>query len=202
MQQCAGCTTEFADDLQNCPVCGAALEEVTPRRCARCGERYAGSEACPVCGALPEPVSCELHPDREARELCVVCGRALCAECRHGQGRIALCADHGEVRVMDGWAQVYSATSDVEAQLLRDNLRAEGVEAQIFSQRDRAFSVDLGELSIVRLLVPVWEYERALQIIREHTDTAGEVVFACPVCGEAFDPGAAECSSCGTPLAS
>lgn len=202
MQQCVGCSTEFADDLLTCPVCGTAVEDVAPRRCARCGERYAGSDACPVCGALPEPVRCDLHPDREAPELCVVCGRALCAECRQGQGRVALCPGHGEVRVMDGWAQVYSATSDVEAQLLRDNLRAEGVDAQIFSQRDRAFSVDLGELSIVRLLVPVWEYERALQIIREHMDTAGEVVFACPVCGEAFDPGAAECSSCGTPLTS
>mgnify|MGYP006202518793 CR=1 FL=1 len=47
-------------------------------------------------------------------------------------------------------------------------LRAEGIDAQTYSQRDRIFSVDLGELSIVRLLVPVWEYERALQVIREH----------------------------------
>jgi hypothetical protein len=96
---------------------------------------------------------------------------------------------------------VYSATSDFEAQLLRENLRAEGIDAQTFSQRDRTFSVDLGELSIVRLLVPVWEYERALQVIRDHMDTAGEVVFACPACGEAFDPGARECTSCGAPLA-
>ena len=101
---------------------------------------------------------------------------------------------------MEGWAQVYHASSDVEAQLLRDNLRAEGIDAQIFSQRDRAFSVDLGELSIVRLLVPAWDHERGLGIIREHMDSAGEVVFACPACGEAFDPGAVECGRCGTVL--
>ena len=131
----------------------------------------------------------------------MVCGRALCEECRGREGRIALCADHAGVTVIEGWAQVYSATSNFEAQLLRENLKAEGIDAQIYSQRDSAFSVDLGELSIVRLLVPVWEYEHALGVIREHMDTAGEVVFACPACGEAFDPGARECTGCGGPLA-
>jgi predicted RNA-binding Zn-ribbon protein involved in translation (DUF1610 family) len=38
-------------------------------------------------------------------------------------------------------------------------------------------------------------------VIREHMDTAGEVVFACPSCGEAFDPGARECTGCGASLA-
>lgn len=201
MQHCGVCNAEFPDELTHCPSCGTAVEEAPTRVCARCGEDYAGSDSCPACGALRETVSCATHPDRAAKDRCVVCGRPLCQACRAVEGRAALCAEHAQVRVMDGWAQVYSATSDVEAQLLRDNLRAEGIEAQVFSQRDRAFSVDLGELSIVRLLVPVWEYDRALQIIREHMDTAGEVVFACPSCGEAFDPGATECGSCGAPLA-
>lgn len=200
-QQCASCEAEFDDELDRCPSCGTAVDEGPVHVCPRCEEKYRGADACPACGTLREPVPCQLHADREARERCVVCGRALCEECRMSEGRAALCAAHADVRVMEGWAQVYSATTDFEAQLLRDNLRAEGIDAQIFSQRDRAFSVDLGELSIVRLLVPVWEYERALQVIREHMDTAGEVVFACPACGEAFDPGARECTSCGAPLA-
>lgn len=201
MQQCAACDAEFADELAECPSCGAAPEAGPEYVCARCGEEYTGTDGCPVCGTLRQPVACERHPERMAEERCVVCGRPLCEECRAGDGRPALCFDHADVRVMDGWAQVYSATSDFEAQLLRDNLRAEGIEAQMFSQRDRAFSVDLGELSIVRLLVPVWEYEHALATIRAHMDTAGEVVFACPACGEAYDPGARECGACGAPLA-
>lgn len=201
MPQCATCNAELAEDAAACPTCGAGSDEGPARVCSRCGEDFRGSDACPACGNLEEPTSCERHPDREAKDRCVVCGRALCAECRAAEGRAALCDEHATVRVMEGWAQVYSATSDFEAQLLRDNIRAEGIDAQIFSQRDRAFSVDLGELSIVRLLVPVWEYERALKVIQEHMDTAGEVVFACPACGEAFDPGARECTSCGAPLA-
>lgn len=210
MQQCVQCDADFSDGLEHCPECGAAApqgdeyEESGERDvfvCARCEEAFTGSDACPACGTLREKVACELHPEREAVGRCVVCARAVCEACAGDTGRAVRCDEHADVRVIEGWAQVYSATSDVEAQLLRDNLRAEGIDAQIFSQRDRAFSVDLGELSIVRLLVPVWEYERGLTVIRDHMDSDGEVAFACPACGEAFDPGAEVCSRCGTALA-
>ena len=112
-----------------------------------------------------------------------------------------LCKDHGGTTVIQGWAQVYSTASEFDAQLLRDNLLAEGVEAQIFSQRDNMISVDLGDLSIVRVLVPVWEHQHAYRVIREHMDSDGEVSFACPACGEAYDPGSQACSSCGGTLA-
>jgi predicted RNA-binding Zn-ribbon protein involved in translation (DUF1610 family) len=32
-------------------------------------------------------------------------------------------------------------------------------------------------------------------------DTEGEVVFACPSCGEVYEPGAESCTSCGAQLA-
>lgn len=197
MLNCPTCGTEIAEETANCPSCAAAGQV---NHCARCDEDYSGSDACPSCGALNEATTCDEHPDREARGRCVICGRAVCEQCRDDEQRAYLCADHDGVVVIEGWAQVYSTTSEFEAQLVRENLRAEGMEAQIFSQRDRVFSVDLGELSIVRLLVPVWEYERALQVIRSHMDTEGEVVFACPSCGEAYDPGARECTSCGAAL--
>jgi hypothetical protein len=199
MQHCPICGTDFPDEMAECPTCGG--QEGPVHRCAKCGEEYQGSDACPACGALREPVPCQVHPERRAHDRCVACGQALCEECRGSDGRAALCPEHAGLLVIEGWAQVYSATSDFEAQLLRENLRAEGIDAQIYSQRDSAFSVDLGELSIVRLLVPVWEYDHAVGVIREHMDTAGEVVFACPACGEAFDPGARECTGCGAALA-
>jgi hypothetical protein len=99
--------------------------------------------------------------------------------------------------VIEGWAQVYSTTREFEAHLLRDNLRAEGIPSQIFSQRDSILSFDLGELSIVRLMVPVPDYARAVQALRSRMDREGEVVFACPACGEAYEPGQAECTACG-----
>lgn len=111
-----------------------------------------------------------------------------------------LCESHSSVVVIQGWAQIYSTTREFEAQLLRENLTAEGLDARTFSQKDNMLSVDLGELSIVRLLVPAWEYDRALEVIRTHMDTAGEVTFACPSCGEAYEPGAESCTECGESL--
>jgi hypothetical protein len=198
MQRCPTCEQEFADEMEECPVCAGDDGEVF--RCARCEENFRGSEACPACGLLRAEAPCELHPDRMAQGRCVACGRVLCNECA-AVGRPAfLCEDHRSIMVIEGWTQVYSTHSEFEAQLVRENLRAEGMDAQIFSQRDRIFSVDLGELSIVRILVPAIDYARALGTIREHMDTDGEVVFACPACGEAFDPGASECTACGASL--
>ena len=171
-------------------------------RCSECGTEYDDElDACPACGnAGAAAFSCKRHPDRSATGRCVVCGSALCADCNRGDGRAALCENDAGVTVIHGWAQIYSTTSEFEAQLLRENLLAEGIETRVFSQKDNMLSVDLGELSIVRLLVPVWEYEQAQELISQHMDARGEVSFACPACGEAYDPGATACASCGNEL--
>ena len=69
---------------------------------------------------------------------------------------------------------MYSTTGEFEAQLVRDNLQAEGIDAQIFSQRDNIFAVEVGELSIVRILVPVWQYASARAALEEHAEPEGE----------------------------
>lgn len=168
--------------------------------CRRCGERTAGDDACLCCGLARTDFPCESHPDEPAVGRCVICNRPLCEECQSGDGRTALCGRHSDVVVIQGWAQVYSTTREFTAALLVDNLEIEGIDARIFSQRDNMFSVDVGELSIVRLLVPAWEYTSALKIIRDHMNEQGEVIFACPECGEAYEPGAASCEKCGNPL--
>ena len=199
MQRCPTCETEYDETLSECPECAESEAEVY--HCPRCGEDYRGGRGCPACGALREPVPCALHPDRSAQGQCVACGNAVCEGCAASSQVAFLCQEHRAVRMTEGWAEVYTTTSEFEAQLLRDNLRAEGIDAQIYSQRDRIFSVDLGELSIVRLLVPVWSYLDAMEVIRSHMDTGGEVAFACPACGEAFEPGTSQCQACGGVLA-
>jgi ribosome biogenesis GTPase A len=79
----------------------------------------------------------------------VICGRPLCRDCNRSEGRAYRCSDHSGVTVIQGWAQIYSTASEFEAGLLRENLRAEGIETRVFSQKDNMLSVDLGELSIV-----------------------------------------------------
>ncbi|MDP9347800.1 MAG: DUF2007 domain-containing protein [Gemmatimonadota bacterium] len=175
--------------------------EVMTYRCARCETEYEGTGACPACGLLRDPEACEAHPQESARGRCVICGRTVCEGCQECGTDPYLCAQHAAIPIIQGWAQVYTTSDEFEMQLLRDNLQAEGVDAQIYSQKSHTYPVDMGDLAVVRLMVPVWEYERAQEVVRGHMDTEGEVLFACPNCGEAYEAGAAVCGNCGSPLA-
>ncbi|MBI4545421.1 MAG: DUF2007 domain-containing protein [Gemmatimonadetes bacterium] len=156
---------------------------------------------CPLCGALLEPARCERHPRREARGQCVVCGTPVCELCQGVGGGPHLCPDHESVAVVDGWAQVYTTNDDIEAELIRENLQAEGIQAQVLSQKDHfSFTVALGGLSPVSVLVPADEYGEAQRLIRGHMDARGGVAFACPSCGEAYERGDDICAACGTRL--
>jgi hypothetical protein len=105
------------------------------------------------------------------------------------------------VPLISGWAQVYSAGDDVDAELIRENLNADGIESRVLSQRDHnVFAVGVGELNQVRVLVPAYDYEVARDLIDEHTGREGEVTFACPNCGEPYEPDQSTCSECGAPL--
>jgi hypothetical protein len=167
--------------------------------CERCGTEYAEGDSCPACGSLRAAIPSDDDPSRPAHSRCVLCGRAISEELENGEP--ARCLEHRGVPLIEGFAQVYTNNNAFAAQLLVDNLRAEGLDAALYSQADRSFPMDLGELSIARVLVPAFQYQQALELVREYMDTEGEVVFACPSCGEVYEPGQETCSSCGAALA-
>jgi hypothetical protein len=171
-------------------------------RCPRCDQEVPAAEAaCVACGHLHrDGTACARHADRRAHGVCVLCGVAVCDECDSGHSPHFACPDHGAVPVVEGWAQVYSTSDTFEAELIKENLQAEGLDAAVLSQKDQSFSVELGDLSPVRILVPAYEYLDAARLLEAHMDTAGEVAFACPVCGEAFEEGATACAACGASL--
>lgn len=168
--------------------------------CPRCGAEYTGGDACPSCGLLQAPVPCDDDPSRNAAFRCVLCGRTVCGGDPAGK-RAALCDLHAHVPIIEGWAQVYTTGDSLEADLIVQNLQAEGIDAQVYSQKDdHAFPVDIGELSIVRVLAPVWEFGEAMDLVQSYTSSDGEVAFACPNCGEVYEAGATQCASCGASL--
>jgi predicted RNA-binding Zn-ribbon protein involved in translation (DUF1610 family) len=170
--------------------------------CAQCEQAFDITEpACPACGQLQISTTCARHPDRGADGECVICGSAVCDECDESEAVHYSCPAHRDVAVIEGWAEVYSTSDDMEASLIRDNLQAEGIDAEVLSQKDRSFAVDMGDLSPVRILVPAYEYVDALELISDHMDSAGEVAFACPNCGEAYEGGDRTCRNCGAALA-
>jgi hypothetical protein len=108
----------------------------------------------------------------------VVCGLALCDEDNRGGSTHFLCDTHATVPVEQGWAQVYSTADDLQAELIRKNLVAEGLDARVLSQKDHSsLPVNLGDLSPVRVLVPAFSYTEATRDITQHMDNAGEVQF-------------------------
>lgn len=201
MTECPECRAPVAQGHASCPSCGANLREET-RRCERCGETIAAdAEACPACGHFHVPASCDRHADRTAEGRCALCGRALCKECDRGHRPYHLCEEHAGVAVIEGWAEVVSVPDEVEARLIEENIRAEGIEARILDQKDHsAFPVEFGDLARVRVLVPTYAYGEAERVLAAHRDAAGEVTFGCPNCGEPYEEGEQVCAACGEAL--
>lgn len=201
MTECPECGALVAEGHASCPTCGHDLLERT-RQCDHCGETIAAdSETCPACGHLRTPTSCERHPDREAPGRCALCGTAVCEECDTGTRRYHRCQEHGDVQIIEGWAEVLSVPAEVEARLIEENLRAENIDARVLSQKDHfAIPVEFGDLARVRVLVPTFSYKEAERVIAGHRDAMGEVSFGCPNCGEPFEEGDRVCSACGEAL--
>lgn len=198
MPVCAECGATLASAAEPCAHCGgSAADSFT---CEHCGTEAGGAAACPRCGVLRAEQPCDAHPERTTARSCVVCGRAVCDECAVSGRDPTRCAEHDGVPMIEGWAQVYTTASEIEARLVAENLESEGIDAQVYAQNDRIFPVDLGELSMVRVLVPAWEYAQALESIRGHMDVRGEVAFACRECGAPTEPGAVQCAACGAQL--
>jgi RNA polymerase subunit RPABC4/transcription elongation factor Spt4 len=201
MNECPECGTQLSEGLATCPGCGHAVGDRT-RKCGHCKETISADAAvCPACGHRLEPGRCARHPDRSAPGDCALCGASLCEECDHGGRNYHLCEEHAEVPVIEGWAQVLAVPDDVEARLIEENLRAEGIDSRLLSQKDHfALPVEFGDLARVRVLVPTYAYGEANRVIAAHSDAAGEVSFGCPNCGEPYDEGDKVCGACGEAL--
>ncbi len=205
MATCPECGADVPEGADVCAACGAQLQEgeVEGRECPNCENVVpADAEACPACGHLQHATTCATHADRTAAGTCVICGKALCEQCDHGDGPEYICEEHSVVPITEGWAQVYTTGDDVEADLIRDNLLAEGIDSQVLSQKDHfSFTMDIGDLAQVRVLVPAFEYEEAMRVLQAHADPTRQVGMACPACGAPYEAGDATCGACGEPLA-
>ena len=156
--------------------------------CARCGQAFdSGENGCPACGRLQNAATCERHHHLTAEGQCVICGSPVCDACTDRTAVHYSCPEHREIPIIEGWAQVYTTSDDVEAGLIRDNLQSEGIDAAVLSQKDQSFAVDMGDLSPVRVLVPAFEYREAFAILQDRMDPSGEVAFACAFCGEPLE---------------
>lgn len=66
---------------------------------------------------------------------------------------------------IDGWITVYKCGKDYEAELVRDRLIDAGLSAVVLTHRDRAFNLNIGDLSTVRVLVSPSQEEAATRLL-------------------------------------
>ncbi|MCX8010675.1 MAG: DUF2007 domain-containing protein [Ignavibacteria bacterium] len=62
------------------------------------------------------------------------------------------------------WQIVFSASSNIEAEMVKTKLESADIECVILNQKDRSFQLD-GDLGIIKVLVPKDSVSEALQII-------------------------------------
>ncbi len=67
----------------------------------------------------------------------------------------------------EGWVSVFRSSTDYEADMVRDRLDSAGIPAAVFTQRDHAFSLTVGKLAQVYVLVPPEYQSQAEDILQE-----------------------------------
>lgn len=148
--------------------------------CSQCsGDVTADSDFCPHCGLLLEAAGvqqCEMHPDKDARGVCIICHSLVCRRCsKRVMGRM-FCSDHKEVEVVQDWANAFESTETHEADLARSILESCGVSVQLQNAQSIGFIWGAGSESAisrsqinkpVKVFVPIPDYLRALQQLAE-----------------------------------
>lgn len=67
----------------------------------------------------------------------------------------------------EGWVSVFNTSTDYEADMVRDRLDSAGIPAAVFTQRDHAFNLSVGELARVYVLVPASHLAAAEGVLAE-----------------------------------
>jgi len=81
-------------------------------------------------------------------------------------------------RNVEGWVVVFSTGTDYEADLVRDRLDDSGLDAVILTHRDHAFNLNVGKLSVVRVLVAPHQEADALAVLEAPPFTDEELAAA------------------------
>lgn len=78
--------------------------------------------------------------------------------------------DPPEPTRFSGWSCILERGTELEAQMQANFLRSRGVPVHVFSKRDTAYSLTIGEMSSVYVYVPEEFEKKALNLLRELED--------------------------------
>ena len=98
-------------------------------------------------------------------------GITVCPDC--GTNLIPLEEFNGNLLHPKDWVIIYSCTDNLEADMLKSNLKGANIESLILNQSDSSFPVG-GDLSVVKLLVKKTDAPDALAIIEDINNKQAE----------------------------
>lgn len=151
--------------------------------CKRCeNEIEESSEFCNYCGALfLENTTCEVHSDKEAKGVCIICQLPYCENCGAESNNIFLCEAHGEYEIFEGMVRVYGSPDTLEVNFAKSCLEKESLHPMVYSRKATTISLGGPDYSLfrsggdyrthlineIKLLVPSTEVLTAEKILRE-----------------------------------
>jgi len=73
----------------------------------------------------------------------------------------------------EDWVLVYTSFSEIDVDMLKENLESAGIAASVLSQKDSSFPAP-GDLSVVKLMVKKSDVQSALEFIQEVKTTESD----------------------------
>lgn len=93
---------------------------------------------------------------------------------------------------LEGWVPVFEASTDYEADIVRDRLDSEGISAVVFTQRDHVFNLNVGDLARTAVLVAPEQADAARAFLATQTVSDAELeeaaMSADPISPDAHTP--------------
>jgi len=92
-------------------------------------------------------------------------GIVICPDCNTPLVDATELNNYSELSEED-WVLVYTSFSEIEANMLKENLKSAGIAASVLSQKDSSFPTP-GDLSTIKLFVKKADVPEALEFIQE-----------------------------------
>ncbi len=182
MPYCPECGAEYVKSATICPDCKLELTVGEPNYCFNCEEMLVKkADFCPHCGYLQvdlleddEEIMCEKHNSVEAVGICIICSKPICGDCAVERNSKLFCDNDEHIKMAEDWVVVFTTNTEYEAAMIKANLEGGGMPCLIFSQRDHAYFITIGDMAVVNVMVPKERLDEAQAYLKKMDLFSGE----------------------------